>query len=341
VKKSLFKAVLVRQYVFPVFFLALPVLAYGAWYSFISDFLWNTVSAESQTLVNSQTMPLLQSVANPEGLTLARGGGDIAIVNDSALLPETGPSGSMVDVADAASRLGHISVYVVHKGDTLSQIAKMFGVTTNTIAWGNDIRGGLIHEGQTLVILPVSGVQHTVKKGDTLASIAKLYEADAEEIAQYNDLSDGETLTVGAVVIVPDGEIAAAPVTVSTSRLRGASGPEYSGYYMRPIVGGRKTQGLHGYNGVDLAAYRGAPIFASASGLVIIARSGGWNGGYGNYVVISHNNGTQTLYAHLSSLTVSAGVQVAQGEVIGYEGSTGKATGPHLHFEIRGAKNPF
>jgi murein DD-endopeptidase MepM/ murein hydrolase activator NlpD len=72
-----------------------------------------------------------------------------------------------------------------------------------------------------------------------------------------------------------------------------------------------------------------------------MATSGGWNGGYGTYIVIKHENGTQTLYAHNSSNTVSVGDEVEQGDVIGYVGQTGKATGPHLHFEVRGAKNPF
>lgn len=250
----------------------------------------------------------------------------------------------MADVGVSANQHGNISVYAVHKGDTLSQIAKMFGVTTNTIAWQNDLRGGLIHEGQTLVILPMSGVQHTVKKGDTIVSIAKQYKADADEIRDYNGLAEGANLSVGDVVMVPDGEIASPSISPSLSPrnpLRGGGGPEYIAYYLRPIVGGRKSQGLHGYNGVDLANYYGAPVMASAAGTAIIARSGGYNGGYGSYVVISHENGTQTLYAHLSQVGISVGQSVIQGQYIGNIGSTGKSTGPHLHFEIRGAKNPF
>ena len=105
-------------------------------------------------------------------------------------------------------------------------------------------------------------------------------------------------------------------------------------------MNGRRSQGIHGYNGVDIAAPAGTPIVASASGDVIIARSAGWNGGYGNYIVIKHDNGTQTLYAHMSSLAVSGGT-VEKGELIGYVGISGRATGYHLHFEVRGAKNPL
>jgi murein DD-endopeptidase MepM/ murein hydrolase activator NlpD len=93
------------------------------------------------------------------------------------------------------------------------------------------------------------------------------------------------------------------------------SGPSYPGYYMRPIIGGRKSQGIHGHNGVDLAAPVGTPIYAAAGGSVIVSiANGGWNGGYGNYVVISHPNGTQTLYAHNSANLVSVGDKVSRGD---------------------------
>ena len=110
---------------------------------------------------------------------------------------------------------------------------------------------------------------------------------------------------------------------------------------MRPVVGGIKTQGIHGHNGVDLASYYGADIYASADGQVIVAKSEGWNGGYGLYIVVKHNNGTQTLYSHLSAVLVSSGQSVEQGQVIGKMGSSGDSTGTHLHFEIRGARNSF
>ncbi len=102
-----------------------------------------------------------------------------------------------------------------------------------------------------------------------------------------------------------------------------------------------RTQGIHGYNGVDLGASVGAPVRAAAGGTVMLSRSGGYNGGYGNYIVIKHPNGSQTLYAHLSSNAVAAGQVVTQGQTIGAVGNTGRSTGPHLHFEVRGGKNPF
>ncbi|MBX4210952.1 peptidoglycan DD-metalloendopeptidase family protein [Candidatus Parcubacteria bacterium] len=254
-------------------------------------------------------------------------------------MPESAPiSGDSGDHTGS----GQISTYVVHKGDSLSQIAKMFGVSVNTIIWGNDLRTSVISEGQTLLILPVTGVRHIVKAGDTLKSIAAKYKGDLEEIRQFNDLSDNPKLAVGEVVIVPDGEIANTQQVWNTSSVHGASGvPSYEGYYAPPLVSYVKTQGLHGYNGVDLADPIGTAVHASASGDILISRDSGWNGGYGKYVVIAHDNGTQTLYAHLNETIVFAGYHVTKGQLIGFVGNTGKSTGPHLHFEVRGARNPF
>lgn len=315
--------------------------------SFIDKILgtdWSGENTPGSTNIetNSQTATLIQSVLNPNP-NIGYGGGGISIVNQSALLADTGPLGSIADVENVLIEPDHISIYVVKEGDSLSQIADMFGVSANTIIWANDIdKGDLIKTGQVLIILPITGLKYEVVKGDTVASIAKKYKADADEIIRFNDLPLEGSLAVGSEIIIPDGEIPYIPKPVSTgSYVRGTSGPNYVGYYARPIAGGVKTQGLHGYNGVDLASYCGAPILASASGDVIIAKSGGWNGGYGNYIVIKHPNGTQTLYAHNVQNIVSAGWHVVKGQVIGYMGTTGKSTGCHVHFEIRGARNPF
>lgn len=314
--------------------------------AFLSSLTRHTEAAgEAQ---NSQTIALLSPAVNVDPQA-AVGGGDIALAGGTALMPQEGPSGTAADIEKALPEATAISVYTVHQGDTLAGIAKMYGVTTNTIMWANNLKNGTIREGQELVILPVTGLRYTVQKGDTVASLAKKYNADATEITQYNDIDGGIDggLVVGASIIIPDGEIAAAaPVrktsTAPTAPLRGAGGAALSGYYSWPVDGGVVTQGLHGYNGVDIGAPTGTTIFAAAAGTVIIAnQSGGWNGGYGNYVVIQHDNGTQTLYAHASKVYVKAGQRVAQGAAIAAVGRTGKATGPHLHFEVRGAVNPF
>ena len=98
------------------------------------------------------------------------------------------------------------------------------------------------------------------------------------------------------------------------------------GYRVHPISG---VQKLHA--GVDIAASYGSPVSAADGGTVILA---GWNGGYGNCVVINHGNGLTTLYGHMSSIAVSVGQSVGKGQTIGYVGSTGASTGPHLHWEV-------
>jgi LysM repeat protein len=317
-----------------------PTGASASLFTFVSTlFLGGDSIEEVRESGNPQTLALLQAPlnSNPDALS---GGGDITIVGGTALVSE-GVGGLAENVNDYPTS-DQISVYVVREGDTLSQIGQMFNVSVNTIRWANEISGSGISPGQTLVILPVSGVRHTVEKGDTLEGIVKLYKGNLEEIKKFNGINESTTLAVGDVVVVPDGVVSSSS-TSSTSGTRStvvAPTKSYDGYYLKP-VNGKRTQGIHGYNGVDLAAPAGTPILASASGKVIISRNSGWNGGYGRYIVIQHDNGTQTLYAHNSENIVYGGADVVQGQVIAYMGASGKATGAHVHFEIRGAKNPF
>ena len=112
----------------------------------------------------------------------------------------------------------------------------------------------------------------------------------------------------------------------------------YYGYRIHPVYGYYKF-----HSGVDIGAAAGTSIWAAASGTVSAST---YNSGYGNYVMITHNNGYTTLYGHMTSRAVSYGQSVSQGQVIGYVGSTGVATGPHIHFEVRstssgGTLNPM
>ena len=339
----------------PLAFLILIPLSVqaGVFSSLLTHFNNETTVVNTTALVvptgsqsNPATLALLSAHLNPDP-TAARGGGDI-IVDEGALVPG-GPFGSddLEAFEDAGS--GEISVYVVREGDSLSQIAEMFDVTTNTILWANDISSAkAIQPGQTLVILPIVGVQHVIKSGDTLDSIAEKYEADAEEVLSYNQLASADELAVGETLIIPGGNLHVAAPQSTTRRTVASSGSALAasnastaGYFTHPLPGGVRTQGLHGYNAVDYAAPVGTPIRAAAAGEVIVSRGSGWNGGYGLYLVIRHPNGTQTLYAHNSSNAVGVGAYVEAGEVVAYVGNTGRSTGAHLHFEVRGAANPF
>ncbi len=292
--------------------------------------------------LNSQNMPVLEVSYSTQNAT---GGADIKIADSTTLLPNISPAENS-NISEYKSPTDKIKIYVVQKGDTLSGIAKKFGVTVNTIRWANDLgKDGLIKVGQELVILPIDGVKYKVKRGGTLRDIIKIVGGDIEEAAAFNGIDPDEELAAGTEVIIPHAKLK--EPKEKSRKIRsyvknyGSGQVVLKGYFMRPVKGGVKTQGLHGKNAVDIAASYGTAIYAAAPGRVIISKWGAWNGGYGNYIVIQHPNGTQTLYAHLAKNLVRKGDYVQRGQIIGTMGSTGRSTGVHVHFEIRGAHNPF
>jgi murein DD-endopeptidase MepM/ murein hydrolase activator NlpD len=328
-----------------------PVVANASIFSIFGEIFTNRSVGAAQMSLNSQNMPLLEAPINSDPLILSKEEVVLVGSNSSVLASESGPLGSSADMLESKTSGGQISVYTVKKGDNLSEIAQLYGVSVNTILWANNLsKNSTLKEGQDLVILPISGINHVVKSGETLSGIVKKYSADMDEVLAYNDLSINSTLKAGDEILLPDVDIAEpAPIPSSgkvapngTSRYLGGSGPYYPGYYAMPIKGAHKTQDVHGWNGIDFGAPTGTPIYAAADGVVTVSTAnGGWNKGYGNYVVINHPNGTQTLYGHASAVLVKYGESVKKGDQIALVGSTGKSTGPHLHFEVRGAVNPF
>ncbi|KKR78171.1 MAG: Peptidase M23 family protein [Candidatus Nomurabacteria bacterium GW2011_GWA2_40_9] len=278
---------------------------------------------------------------------------DISIVSDNALSPATSPLGvSDGTQNDEESFSDQVSIYVIRKGDSIGNIAKMFGVSVNTIYWVNDLKkGDKLKEGETLVILPFDGLTHTVKAKETLVGIAKLYKADIDDIIAFNGITKNEKLSVGDELVIPDGqksEESDKPVKNSNSSSTNSSSAKsknlksVDGYFIFPLPFKKQTQGTHDRYAKDYGAPTGTPIYAAASGTVVVAKGSGYNGGYGLLVIIKHPNDTETRYAHMSKIRTSVGKQVSQGEIIGDVGSTGRSTGPHLHFEARGVdKFPF
>jgi LysM repeat protein len=236
-----------------------------------------------------------------------------------------------------------IIVYPVEEGDSPSRIADHFGISVNTILWANNLsQGSVIRPGQQLVILPVSGVLHEVKSGDTISQIAKTYGIPESRIVAVNSIEQANNLVPGEKLIVPGAQPAGTRTTVASAPPRLAA-VEVLGYFRAPTTGWNWGR-LHNYNAIDIANACGTPVYAAAAGFIGEAKIGGWNSGYGNFIDISHENGTKTRYAHLSAVLVSAGAYVNQGDLIGSIGRTGKThgvTGCHLHFEVRGGRNPF
>lgn len=334
---------------------------------FFSSILGDDAYAQTDTIIptpsnkNLQTLALLQANVSFASIFQAKNDNkqdnqidtkvDVTIVDDKVLRSATGSMGVSdgKDVPDS-SLLNETSVYVVRKGDSISQIANMFDVSTDTILWANNMKkGDKLKEDDILFILPISGLEHTVTKGQTLQSIAKLYKADINDILQSNDITEDTKLAIGDKLIIPnalkseesDKPIKNLGASIAKDKQYYENHPiqNLAGYFINPVPGYRKSQGIHDKNAIDMAIAKGTPILASAAGRVTLARNG-YNGGFGNLVIISHPNGTETLYAHQSKIVTSTGSEVFQGQVIGYVGSTGHSTGPHLHFEVHGARNP-
>lgn len=306
------------------------------------------IEGESSSDLNSQNMPLLESSVNPD-LKNINELEDTIIVQDDSFIYNNGllDSGMVLDKSPLSDK---INIYVVKEGDTLSQIAELFDISVNTIRWENNISGQSIRIGQKLNILPVTGVKHIVKSGDTISKIATKYEAESEDILIFNDISAGDGLKKGDIVFVPNGiikPVVAKIISSGSNKTSSSNTKAPSGYYIKPAVGiitspyGPRKGGFH--YGVDIGNKRGTSIMAAASGIVVKVVSGcvegrtNCGGRYGNYIVVEHSNGTRTFYAHLSRTSVAVGQSVSQGESIGALGSTGRSTGPHLHFEVENA----
>jgi len=248
-------------------------------------------------------------------------------------------------VADYEPKIERKSIgeHIVEQGDTLSVLAEKFNVSADTIRWANDLKDARIRVGQKLVIPPVSGVIHHVKPGDTISGIAASYKGKTAEIIAFNDLNNESDIYIGDIIIIPGGIIPAPTVKpVAAVQASSAQAPISSAYFIAPTRG-QISQGLHWHNAIDFSNACGALVFASAQGTVQRV-SYGWNNGYGNLLTILHPNGVVTLYAHLSQISVTSGTNVSQGTIIGRVGNTGRtvgATGCHVHFEVRGARNPF
>lgn len=231
-------------------------------------------------------------------------------------------------------------IYTVARGDTISTIAKKFGVSQDTIRWENSLNSDDIDVGDTLEILPVTGMSHKVSKGDTVYSIAKKYDIDAQKIVDFpfNDFANPETFSLveGQILVVPDGIKPEEQQFIRRQQFI-ASGPVSitAGGFTWPLSGVISQFASWYHMAIDITGSYGTPIVSAQSGTVSIVNTGTWDGGYGNNVYVLGDNGYTSHYSHMSSVNVSEGDRVDAGKtVLGWMGLTGRTTGPHLHFEI-------
>lgn len=260
-----------------------------------------------------------------------------------------------------------VVTYTISIGDSIFSIAKRFKIQPETVLWANydqlKDNPDMITPGMVLKIPPVDGVYYQLGEGDSLEQVAARFDVPLQSVIEYAGNHFELTNPVknpGDWIMFPNGHrefqqwlipvIPRGQAGVSKS-LYGAGACEGSyegaygtGSFIWP-AGNHVLSGndyWSGHLGIDIAAGDGAGIFAADSGVVVFA---GWaTGGYGNMVMIDHGNGYQTLYAHMSHVSVRCGSSVSQGQTIGSAGSTGNSTGAHLHFEVRyqgGFINPW
>lgn len=245
-------------------------------------------------------------------------------------------------------------IYTVEDNDTIAGIASKFGISTNTVLWANGLGGNdVIKVGDHITILPTTGVLHKVTSGETVLEIANEYNAKASEIIAYNNLGENASVSIGQQLIIPEGYIAPreVPKTVSqnTRIARDTAEDEPTpppkdtkstgDGFVWPTTTNHLSQHFKwGHTGIDIDNRSKPAIFAAQSGTVEFT---GWLGGYGNLIIINHGGGLTTYYAHLEKFYVTSGEKVAKGAAIAKMGSTGRSTGPHLHFEVRSGGRPI
>ena len=236
---------------------------------------------------------------------------------------------------DLDSSIITYQTYRVKAGDMIGFIADAFDVTQDTIISVNNIKQSrLIQPGQYLKIPSMPGIIYTVKKnGETPATIAEKYKVNAEKCANANYVSLDTELKAGTSLFIPDAELDWATRQEINGDL--FKKPLHTRYWLSsnygwrdsPFNAGKRT--FHG--GIDMASSSGTPIYAALDGTVTAV---GYNATYGNYVIITHHSGYKTLYGHMKSTACRKGNFVYTNTVIGYVGSTGMSTGPHLHFTV-------
>lgn len=220
----------------------------------------------------------------------------------------------------------------IGRGDTVYAISRKNGVSVRSIIDQNKLRPPyLLKPGQALII-PV-GTNYTVKRGDTVYGVSRSNGILMNELVRLNSLKQPFALSVGQSLKLPARRAGA------TTSVAIAPPPQISGKgFMWPVNGrvisnyGPKQAGFHN-DGVNIRAPLGSSVYASESGVVVHADNK--LKGYGNLILIRHQNGWVTAYAHNDKLLVRKGQQVTRGQVVAQVGRSGRVTSPQLHFEMR------
>jgi len=250
----------------------------------------------------------------------------------SYAFPDSPPGDQGEDLAKAPPLPPTLEImtYTVRPGDSIASLAKRFKLSADSLVSINGIKSAkTVKAGTQLKIPNMDGLVHKVKSGESLGAIAQRYKTDMTRLADANDLGSS-VIVPGQTIFIPGARLSAAELRkvfgdLVVWPLRGSIS-SYFGYRPNPFTGIRQF-----HTGLDLVGSMGSPVKAAIDGKVADV---GYNSIYGNYVIMSHDEGLQTLYGHLSSTAVRRGQTLAQGATIGGVGSTGYSTGPHLHFGL-------
>ncbi|MCL2831664.1 MAG: M23 family metallopeptidase [Treponema sp.] len=223
--------------------------------------------------------------------------------------------------------------YTVKKGDSVSSIAAAHGLSMDAVIASNNLTNAhLLKIGQVLRLPNMNGIPYVVKKGDNLSKISRAYNIPLEVLVDVNNIQK-DLIIPGQNIFLPGAKMPATDFsralgTLFVSPLSGTKPALSSGFGWRedPFGAGQK---LH--EAIDMAIASGTPVKAASAGKVSMV---GVSAVYGNYIIINHSDNMQTLYAHLSVISIKMGDNVNQGTKIGEVGSTGMSTGPHLHFAV-------
>lgn len=295
------------------------VSAFVAWYSSFAT----GVSLEE---ISAVEIEILDKAMNDFALESGRE------IDENGNVLNADGSSAVVPAADFRQKVT-FSEYKVRSGDTISGISRKFGLSNiSTLIAVNGISNvRQLKSGQNLKIPSADGLVHSVKSGDSLSSLSVKYGVTVEDLLDVNDL-ESQVLTAGQILFIPGARL-------SSETLRMAMGELFTwplkGSWRLTSNYGRRADPFTGvtsfHTGIDMAMPSGTPVYSSMSGKI---ESVGYTNIFGNYVIIKHVNGYQTLYAHLTKSLVKSGQNVAQGAKIGLVGSTGYSTGPHLHFTV-------
>jgi len=217
-------------------------------------------------------------------------------------------------------------LYEVKQGDTLTDIARLNGISLETLAYANSLPDrDRIKAGQYLKI-PSDCLVHLVQPGETLLDISRTYHVNINVIAARNGQADPNNILAGQQLMIPRGVPG-----IESLPSRGLA----AGWLSWPLQGtisspfGMREGKPH--EGIDIAVEEGTPIRPVAPGSVVFA---GPRGTYGLAVIIDHGDGVRTLYAHCSKILTAEGDSVDINTVLALAGNTGRSTGPHLHLEV-------